>query len=158
VTRADVITSLISQGLFNGLWDLDDMNYESLSWQFVTEARAAWLETLPAELVAWRELGLSGKVVKTVKWLPEVFDCDNIARDFGVYLARCMAAKAVREDKALGNVAAGKLNFQPTPTTAHAINWFIDHNGRANTYDAGADILNPLSAADARTVSNGETI
>ena len=153
-----VISALVSQGLFNGLWDLDDNAYEPVSRAFILEARTAWVESLPEELVSRVPVGSSSLRVKTVRWLPEVFDCDNIARDFGVYLSRCMAAKAVRENKTLGNVAAGKFNFQPSPVTAHAVNWFIDHEGFANTYDAGSDKLNDISAALLKTVSSGESI
>lgn len=156
--RAVVITSLVSRGLFNGIWDLDDMAYEPISSPFVEEARAAWLETLPDELTQMTPVGNSGKSVKTVRWVSEVFDCDNIARDFGVYLSRCMAAKAVREGSKLGNVAAGKINFQPSAVTGHAVNWFVDHDGYTNVYDAGSGTLNGIPPAQLATVSSGETI
>lgn len=156
MTRPELIASLASAGLFHGSWDLDDITHDTISADFVIEAHAAWVMGLPRELVTGKDIG-GGKSITAVRWLPEVFDCDNIARDFGAYLSRCMAVDAVNTGRRRGNVAAGKFNFYQAPDSGHAVNWFVDHEGKAHCFDAASEILDGLTPAQIATIFSGES-
>lgn len=157
MTRNDITLSLMRAGLYSGQWTLDDVAYDTVSADFVAEAAAEFPSFLPPELRTMRDIG-GGKMVVAPRWLEESFDCDNIARAFGVYLDICMARDAVLTKRTRGNIAAGKLNFAPTPTTGHAVNWFIDHEGNAQLIDAANPMPLVLTEAQRQSISAGETI
>lgn len=157
MTRADAIASLARAGLYRGQWALDDDTYDPVSAAFIVQAGSDFPSFLPAELRTPVSIG-GGKTVETVLWLPEVFDCDNIARAFGVFIDICMARDAVTMSRARGNIAAGKFNFNPTPTTGHAANWFIDHEGIAHVFDAARQADPELTITQLATIFSGESI
>lgn len=144
--------------LFKGAWGLDDDRYDTMSGEFVVEAWAAWVASLPEELTEMVEIG-GGKSMRCPKWIPEAFDCDNIARDFAVFLDRCMAVHAIRTKQERGNAAAGKFNFSlgGDETKGHAANWFIDHDLVARVFDAARCTIRNLTAAEIPTVVGGES-
>ncbi len=117
------------------------------------------MKSLPPELKASIGIG-GGKEIYGPRWIKEAFDCDNIAVDFGVFLARCMAVDAVRSGKLRGNVASGRFNFLlgADPAKGHCRNWFIDHDGVAHVFDAGNCQLDGQSAAENNTVFSGESV
>ncbi len=156
MTRFELIAALSSAGFMSGSWTLDDLSYDAISVAFVREAHAAWLDGLPSVLRATREAG-GGKSVACVRWVPESGDCDNIARDFGAYLSRCMWADAVSAGRARGNIAAGKFNFEPAPGEGHAVNWFVDHAGTAHVFDAASEKLDHLPREQLGTIMAGES-
>jgi hypothetical protein len=156
VTRAEVTTTLIAAGLLRSEWVLDDREYAPISVAFVREAHRAWLDSLPPALRTLREVG-GGKSVPCVRWVPESGDCDNIARDFGAYLSRCMWVDAVTANRPRGNIAAGKLNFHLSPGSGHAINWFIDHDQAAHVFDAASEQLDHLTPDQLDSIFSGES-
>ena len=157
MNRAEIVTSLISAGFYRGQWDLDDDEYGPISADFVFEAWDAWIESLPGQLRETREIG-GGKSIIVPRWLPEVWDCDNHCWSFGEYLSRCMAVDYVNTGTPRGNVAAGKLNYAPTPDTGHAVCWFIDHSGAARIFDPGIGEFTVLTDAQLQTISAGESV
>jgi hypothetical protein len=155
VTRADLLRALLLHG-YGLQFQLDDETYSPISVEFVREAHAAWLESLPPALRTVREIG-GGKSVPAVRWEAESGDCDNIARDFAAFLSRCMWAAAVAQRRPRGNIAAGKFNFQPTPDTGHAVNWFVDHEGRPHHFDAATEQFDHLTRDQLATLFAGES-
>lgn len=159
MTRNDIILSLMRAGMYAGAWELDDGVYEPISAAFVRQAWGAWVASLPPELI--RQIGVGGgKQIAAPKWMEEVFDCDDIALDFGVFLDRCMAVTAVRTGKPRGNSGSGRFDFllNGDPKTAHCRNWFIDYDGNALVFDAGDCTMFDLSADERLTISFGESI
>lgn len=110
MTRLDVIWNLSASALFRGNWRLDDNAYDALSSDFVALAWAAWVASLPDELVSNTMIG-GGKTKRVPAWLPEVWDCDNGAKDFAVFLDRCCAVDAVKIGRTQGNSAPGVFDF-----------------------------------------------
>ena len=145
--RNALVVALMSAGFYRGWWTLDDDEYATVSPGFIRDAHKEWASTLPLELRAGT----------TARWVAETWDCDNIARDFGNFLSRCMAVDAVRTGRPHGNVAAGKINFNPTPDTGHAINWFVDHDGLAHCFDAGSGQMDHLAPEQIATIFEGES-
>lgn len=156
MTRNEVILALMRTNLFKGDWTLDDDSYDAMSSEFIAEAWQAWVASLPDELKEQVPIG-GGKSITCPKWIPEVFDCDNIARDFAVFLDRCMAADAVRTKRPRGNAASGKFNFKRDGTDPHAANWFIDHDSVARVFDAARCVIRNLTTAEVPTVMGGES-
>lgn len=159
MNRFDLITALAGSGMYRGAFELDDEVYDPLSIAFVTQAWGAWVESLPPELQIQTDVG-GGKTVVVPKWLPEVFDCDNLARDFGAFINRCAAVDAVKLQKPRGNVAAGKYNFwrNGDPAQAHARVWFVDYDNNAHSFDPGDGLLDGLSLAEKLTIFGGESV
>lgn len=155
MTRADLQRALLLQG-YGLQFALDDAVYDPVSVEFVRAAHGAWLDSLPPPLRTTREIG-GGLSVPAVRWEAEAGDCDNIARDFAAFLSRCMWAAAVAQRRPRGNIAAGKFNFQPTPATGHALNWFADHAGQIHHFDAATEQLDHLTAEQLATIFNGES-
>lgn len=157
MTRNELTLSLIRAGLYSGAWALDDDTYEPVSREFVDAAMIEFPGFLPPELRTMREIG-GGKTLAAPRWLPEVWDCDNLARAFGVYVGICMARDAVLTKRTRGNIACGLLKFCPTPNTAHAANWFVDHEWNAHVVDCAT--LNVVTLTDAQRASifAGESI
>jgi hypothetical protein len=153
--RAELIDLLNAHGLFRGHWTLDDVAYATISANFVCEAFAAWLAQLPPELIVGHDIG-GGKSITAVRWETESGDCDNIARDFGAFLSRCMWVDAVRTGRPRGNIAAGKFNFTSS-RGPHAVNWFVDHDGRAHVFDAATEQLDHLTPSELATIQAGES-
>lgn len=155
MTRDDLNRALLLQG-YGMQFALDDSSYDPISVEFVREAHAAWLLSLPPALLTTRHVG-GGKTVRAVRWEAESGDCDNIARDFAAFLSRCMWIDAVTQKRPRGNIAAGKFNFQPTPDTGHAINWFVDHEGTVHHFDAASEELDHLTPDQLATIFSGES-
>lgn len=157
MTRNDLTLSLIRAGLYSGAWALDDDSYEPVSREFVTAAMGEFPSFLPPELRTVREVG-GGQRLVLPRWIPEVWDCDNLARAFGVYLGICLARDAVLTKRTRGNVAAGLLKFFPTPGTGHAVNWFVDHDGSAHVVDCATLDHLTLTPAQHASIFAGESI
>jgi len=157
VTRNELTLSLIRAGLYSGAWALDDDTYEPVSREFVSAAMVEFPSFLPPELRTMLDVG-GGKKLAAPRWLPEVWDCDNLARAFGVYLGICLARDAVITRRTRGNVAAGLLKFCPTPSTAHAINWFVDHDGSAHVVDCATLDFASLTDPQRASIFAGESI
>lgn len=159
MTRPDLIASLASAGLYRGAWTLDDAVYDPVSAAFVTQAWEAWVASLPVELRSMVQVG-GGKSIAAPLWLSEVFDCDNLAVDFSVFLTRCMAVDAVKLKKPRGNFAGGRFNFflNGNPATAHCRNWFMDYDGAVHVFDAGNCQLDGMTKAEIESIYAGETI
>ena len=157
MNRNAVVLALMRAGLYSGAWVLDDDDYDPVSSGFVAQAWEAWVESLPPELRTQADAGGS-KTITVPKWSAEVWDCDNLAADFAVFLSRCMAVDAVKTGKPRGNFAGGRLNFSPTPTTGHCVNWFCDYDGNAHVFDAGNCTLDGLTPTQRLSISAGETI
>lgn len=140
MTRNELISGLMSAGLYKGQWgSADDVEYSTLSEGFVREALSAFVDWLPPELVEVVDGG-GGRRERRPKWLAEVGDCDNIAKAFLVYLTICTWRDAAMTSKRWGNVAAGQLNFIPDAaksTEGHAIVWWFDHEQRLHVVDPG---------------------
>lgn len=130
-----------------------------MSADFVVEAWGAWMDALPRELKQASGVG-GGKSVLVPRWRAEVFDCDNIAVDFAVFLSRCMAVDSVVTGKARGNAAAGRFDFMlnADPAQGHCRNWFIDHDNKAHVFDAGNCQMDGQSTAENATVFSGESV
>ena len=128
--RNALVVALMSAGFYRGWWTLDDDEYATVSPGFIRDAHKEWASTLPLELRA----GTTGN-----------------------FLSRCMAVDAVRTGRPHGNVAAGKINFNPTPDTGHAINWFVDHDGLAHCFDAGSGQMDHLAPEQIATIFEGES-
>lgn len=156
MTRNELTLSLMRAGLYSGAWALDDDTYEPVSREFVLSACIEFPSFLPVELRTMRDIG--GKTLAAPRWIAEVWDCDNLARAFGTYLGICMARDAVLTRRTRGNVAAGLIKFCPTPDTAHAVNWFVDHDGSAHVVDCA--LLDIIHLTDAQRVSifSGESV
>ena len=148
MTRNEIVVALMSAGLYRGWWTLDDDEYSAISPGFVDLAHDEWLKSLPSELLSNEP---------SAQWVAEAWDCDNIARDFGGFLSRCMAVDAIKTAKPHGNVAAGKLNFMRTETEGHAINWFVDHDGKAHCFDAGTGQMEDLTPVQLESILEGES-
>jgi hypothetical protein len=157
VTRNELTLSLIRAGLYSGAWALDDDTYEPVSREFVSAAMVEFPSFLPPELRTMRDIG-GGKKLAAPRWLPEVWDCDNLARAFSVYVGICMARDAVLTKRTRGNIAGGKLNFCPTPTTGHAINWFVDHEWNVFCVDCATLNVTDLTDAQRASIFAGESI
>ena len=84
MTRNELVTHLIAADYFRGQWTLNDREYSPFSVAFVRSAHAEWVKSLPDELTFQRDLG-GGKTVRAVAWIPEAWNCNNIARDFGAF-------------------------------------------------------------------------
>lgn len=158
MTRNDVTLALMRTNLYRGSWVLDDLSFDGMSQAFVEEAWREWVQTLPDELAEMAEVG-GGKSIRCPRWLPEVFDCDSIARSFAEFVSRCMAVDAVRTNRKRGNAAFGKLNFSldGNPAMNHAVNWFIDHDLVARVFDAARCVTRNLTAVEIPTVVCGES-
>lgn len=157
MTRNELTLSLIRAGLYSGAWTLDDDTYEPVSREFVSAAMVEFPRFLPPELRTMIDVG-GGKKLAAPLWLPEAWDCDNLARAFGVYLGICLARDAVLTKRTRGNVAAGLLKFNPTHDTAHAVNWFVDHDGSAHVVDCAALDTAILTDAMRASIFAGESI
>lgn len=157
MTRNELTLSLIRAGLYSGAWALDDDTYEPVSLEFVEAAMLGFPSFLPTELRTVLDVG-GGKRLAAPRWLPEAWDCDNLARAFGVYLGICLARDAVLTKRTRGNVAAGLLKFRPTPDTAHAANWFVDHDGSAHVVDCATLDFANLTDAQHASIFAGESI
>lgn len=159
MTRNDIILSLMRAGMLVGRWELDDDAYEPISAAFVQQAWTAWVQSLPDELKRQLDIG-GGKSMTAPRWIPEVYDCDDIALDFGVFLDRCMAVAAVQSGKPRGNSGSGRFDFllNADPKTGHCRNWFVDYDGNAQVFDAGDCSFPTLTAPERPTVSYGESI
>lgn len=157
VIRNDVILSLMRAGLYRGQPALDDETYEPVSLDFVNGAALAFPSFLPNELCSTLNVG-GGKEVAVAKWIAEVFDCDNLARAFGVFLDICMARDAVISGKKRGNIAAGKLNYSPSPGVGHAVNWFIDYDSVVHVFDVGRLAEVVFTFEQLQTVDNIESM
>jgi hypothetical protein len=157
MTRNELTLCLMRGGIYSGAWALDDDNYEPVSREFVLSACMEFPSFLPPELRTMRDIG-GGKTVPAPRWITEVWDCDNLARAFGVYLGICMARDAVLTKRTRGNIASGLIKFCPTPDTSHAANWFVDHDGSAHIVDCAT--LNFVTFTDAQRASifSGESI
>jgi hypothetical protein len=155
--RNELILRLVAHGLFNGRWTLDDDLYSTVSTAFILDAHVEWMRGLPPELRIMHDIG-GGKTEAAAKWVVESWDCENIGKDFGTYLSRCMAVDAVVTGRPHGNIAAGTFNFHPTPDTAHAVNWFFDHEERAHHFDSGDGHLDHLTPQQLATIYSGESI
>jgi hypothetical protein len=160
VNRNELILALISADYYRGGWTLNDRLYSPVSVEFVRdEAYPEWLRSLPRELVTTRHVG-GGKTVSCARWVEEAWNCNNIARDFGGFLSRCMGVDVVRTGQARGNAAAGKFDFFLVPgdsASGHTINFFCDHDGRIHHFDAGSFELDHLSRAQLDTIFAGES-
>lgn len=157
MTRNELTLSLIRAGLHTGAWALDDDTYEPVSREFVNAAMIEFPSFLPIELRTMRDVG-GNKSIPAPRWIAEVWDCDNLARAFGTYLGICFARDAVLTKRTRGNVAAGLLKFCPTPSTAHAVNWFVDHAGSAHIVDCATLNIAPLTAEQRASIFAGESI
>lgn len=129
-----------------------------MSPAFVIEAWFAWVDSLPSELVVIRSIG--GVSRKFPKWIPEVFDCDNIARDFGVFLDRCMAVDHAKNGTGRGNAESGlfKFSLNGDPAKRHARTWVIDHDRVARVFDAGDGDFHTLNGAELNSITEGESV
>jgi hypothetical protein len=157
--QSEVVFALLGGGFFRGKWELDDNRYETISPEFVAEAWGVWVESLPPELKQQIDVG-GGKTMTAPKWVEEVYDCDDIALDFGVFLDRCMAVTAVKTGTARGNSASGRFNFflGGDASKSHCRNWFIDHAGAVHQFDAGNCSMPVLQDAEKPTIFFGEAI
>jgi hypothetical protein len=156
MTRNDVILALMRANLFKGDWTLDDDSYDTMSADFIVEAWSAWVATLPDELTEVVEMG-GGKSMRCPQWIAEVYDCDNIARDFAIFLDRCMAVDAIRTQRERGNAAGGCFAFSRDGTARHMANWFVDHDSIARVFDAARCVIRSLTVAEIPTVTAGES-
>lgn len=157
MTRNDVVTALIKAGLFGGDWHLEDDRYDPVSPDFVAAAAAEWVRTLPDELKERRDIG-GGAMRFFPRWLPEVFDCDNLGRDFAVFLDRCMAVDAVKRGVPRGNSASGVVAFSPDSGGRHLVNWMVSPDGTVRTFDAGVLDWCPFTATEKASISDGNSI
>ena len=159
MTQGDVIASLQAAGLYHGAWTLDDMQYDPVSSSFINQAWMTWVASLPPELKHYASINGTISMFCPM-WIAEVYDCDNIAIDFAVYVDRCMAIDAVKNGKKRGNAAIGRFNFllNCNKDTAHCRNWFIDHDGRAHVFDAGNCALDTQTPEESATCFCGESI
>lgn len=159
MNRFDAINSLGRSDLFHGNWELDDDSFEPISSGFVVACWPVWVESLPDELRERVDIG-GGKMQWHPRYIPEVFDCDNIAQDFGVFLNRCMAVDAINTGRPRGNSASGRFNFwrEANPAKAHCRNWFIEYDGSAHVFDAGNGQLDGQTSEENKTVFYGESI
>lgn len=159
MNRVEVITALAAGGYFRGQWDMDDLSYDAFSERFVDQAFEDWVHSLPECLRTTRDIG-GGKTRIVPKWIAEVFDCDNHARSFGNFLNEAMAVDAVTRGVARGNAASGKFNFlvAADATKGHARTWYINHDGRALSFDAGMGEHVNETPAEQATIMGGETI
>lgn len=157
MTRADLMVSLDRAGLGGGHWRLPDAAYDGFSPAFVAQAWGDWVRSLPPALRISRDVG-GGKIVDFPRWLAEVFDCDDIAAQFGSFLVLCAANDAATRNVARGAAAAGTFDFwrEADPKLGHCRNWFIDHGGAAHTFDAGDATFDRETAAERSTISEGE--
>ena len=158
MTRNELIVALITADMYRGQWDLADVLYAPVSPAFVQLAHGAWLDSLPPELLDVRDIG-GGKTVRCVKWVPEVYDCDNHTRSFGRFLSDCMAVDCIKTGNNRGNVAAGNFGFArtPAPNDGHSDNWFVDYAGKAHNFDPGDESMDKLTALQIQTVFQGES-
>lgn len=163
MTRNELTLSLIRAGLYSGAWALDDDTYEPVSREFVAAAMVEFPSFLPPALRTMIDVG-GGKMLAAPLWLPEAWDCDNLARAFGVYGGICMANDAVLTKRPRGNIAGGKLNFIKKPATAekpavgHAINWFVDHEWNVFCVDCATLNVTDLTDVQRASIFAGESI
>ncbi len=156
MTRADLTIFIIGAKWWQGRWDLDDNTYDTVSTTFVIEAWEAWVESLPSELRIEESRG--GKMVALPRYIPEVFDCDNAAADFAVFIDRCLAVDAVKTGNKRGNTAGGVINFLRNGTDSHARNWFLDHDGHLTSFDAGDGYMYALTDIEKASITAGRTL
>lgn len=156
MTRNDIIASLIAAGLYGGRWVLDDIEYAPVGREFVFDARREWINSFPLDMLTTYTVG-GTLTIPTPIWVPEAGDCDNIARDFAWFMSRCEWFDTIRAKRNRGNMAAGKLNYSPTPDTGHAINWWVDHEGLAHVIDAATLAIDHLTDEQKSTISEGES-
>lgn len=160
MNRVDLINALARGGFFRGDWStLDDVLYDAVSPAFVLQAWEVWVQSLPNELVTRVPIG-GDKTGPVPKWLPEVFDCDNIAVDFAVFLGRCLAVDAVNTGRARGNLGGGRFNFLlgGAVDKGHCRTWFIDHDGVAHAFDAGNGQMDGMTAPELESIFSGESV
>lgn len=149
--------ALATAKLYRGMWSLDDEVYDPLSRAFVQLAHADWVASLPPVLRTMRDVG-GGKTIAVPRYIPEVFDCDNIARSFANYIDEACAVDAATRRVVRGNPAFGKFNFTADVLGRHARNWHLDYDGVAHVFDAGLGDYTPPSEPELATVDQGESI
>lgn len=160
MTRSDLVIALINANMYRGQCDLDDIDFSPYSQDFVAAARTQWVRSLPDELTYQQPVG-GGVTIRTPLWIPEVWDCDNLGRSFGMFLSICMAVDAVRTKTKRGNSAGGIIEFLVTPTdpaSGHVINWWCDHEGKIHVIDAASNQIDHLVTAQIETIRAVETL
>ena len=159
MTRAELQSVLRSAGVHTSGWMLLDNEFEPVSLERVRAIAQACLDSLPSELVTWREVG-GGKSVRVPLWVAEAGDCETHSIVLWAWAMVGNWLKAVREGKR-GGLALGFLVYvaQPKPGNTrqghHAIVWFVDHARQVRFYEFGDNSETTLSSDELFTVSYG---
>lgn len=158
MTQSELRQILTAAGLPAVLWQLPDDTYEPCSLDFVGRNFEAWLESRPAELVVFANMG--GKRVRQQPlWEAQSSDCDNLAIGTMSWAQVGNARKAKLSGVARGGLAYGFLFYAAGPARpenfmvegGHAINWFVDYESCVNFYEPGVGRLVDLTIIERST-------
>lgn len=155
MTKAELIDLLNNAGLNGWLWQLPDISYEPCSLNFVLENYNAWLEARPVELVTFRDAA-GVRIRHRPRWLEEVGDCDNLALGTMMWAQVGNALKSVKTAQRRGGLAYGVLFYAAGPARpenfniegGHAINWFVDYDGKLRFFEPGTGVEVDLNTTE----------
>lgn len=152
LTRSEVVDLLTAARIYRPWWFIADAIFNTLDReQVIKEFHPAWVRSLPAELVEFRNVKPDRRILLP-KWLPNVLDCENHAMDFQAYVIRCCAVEAVKSGKPRGGTLLGSMDFTADGTNDHRrtgrhdISVFIDHDKNVNWLEtADGEIIVPMT-------------
>lgn len=155
LTNIELRNLLVAAGLAALNWQLPDDSYETVSEQWVLDNWAAWLDARPIELCFTKEVG--GKTLRSFpRWINNASDCDNLALGLMVHGDVGNGLAAFDRQEARGGLAFGTVFYtaetaRPANYNAkggHAVNWFVNHEGRVFFFEPGVGLLTELNPTE----------
>jgi hypothetical protein len=161
VTRADVISKLSAAGVnATPVWLLLDSDYEPVSLERVREIANACLDSLPPELITYRDI--AGVRVRKPLWVEEAGDCETHSIILWAWAMVGNWLRAVRTREKRGGLAFGFLLYVAEPRAEngyrngrHCICWFIDHAGAVRFFEFGDNDETTLTSNELLTIFGG---
>lgn len=149
MTRGQLYSILVANGLQVELVGLADDVYSPVSDRWVAENYNAWLAARPAALKR-TVFGAGGAMRRAPLWTAEANDCDNLALGVMIHGHVGNALAAVKSGQPRGGLAFGILFYtaQQTVRGGHAINWYVTHLGELRFFEPGTGEVVELTAAE----------
>lgn len=151
------LSSLQVMGIIEGAnidsrkFQLADRDWHTCSESFCHGNWSAWLQSLPNELKEYRNS------IQLPKWIAECFDCDNHSIGTFQHAQVGNALKEVRTAEKRGGLLYGILFYHAVAKPengrqgGHAINWFIDHEGKLRFFESAEDRVIELYEEERRS-------
>lgn len=148
MTRGTLYSILLREGLPIQLVGLADDDYAPISSGWVLRNYEAWLAARPLALTRRVEIGGVPRIVPL--WHANASDCDNLALGLMVHGQVGNALAALKQTTPRGGLAFGVVFYTATQRVrgGHAINWFVDHDGRLMFFEPGDGSFVTLTAGE----------